>query len=202
MHYLGIVFKSRLLIVFFYGYIYIFRTHLVLWVYGVSVGAVCYSYGLRPAFNHSSFIGFIINPLYKANIQGNQEQRPRYPRLIGRSTWNNREEGLGFCAGSWWGWFVLREGTPPDKVNQGKSRGVEGKLSSPSEIRGISGIRITSKQWYPPIQIGILWVWRYVYVWVCVSWGDGGSVGNQGKRAAAMAWGRPRWSSVPVPLWR
>lgn len=32
---------------------------------------------------------------------------------------------------------------------------------------------------------------------VCVSLGDGGSVGNQGKRAAAMAWGRPRWSSVP-----
>lgn len=27
--------------------------------------------------------------------------------------------------------------------------------------------------------------------------GDGGSVGSQGKRAAAMAWGRPRWSSVP-----
>nr|DAZ75271.1 MAG TPA: hypothetical protein [Caudoviricetes sp.] len=48
------------------------------------------------------------------------------------------------------------EGTPPDKVNQGKSRGVEGKLSSPSEIRGISGIRITSKQWYSPIQIGVL----------------------------------------------
>ena len=97
------------------------------------------------------------------------------------------------------------------KVNQGKSRGIEGiegiegikgKLSSPSEIRGISGIRITSKQWYSPIQIGILWVWRYVYVWVCVSLGDGGSVGSQGKRAAAMAWGRPRWSSVPVPLWR
>lgn len=37
---------------------------------------------------------------------------------------------------------------------------------------------------------------------VCVSLGDGGSVGNQGKRAAAMAWGRPRWSSVPVFLWR
>lgn len=91
------------------------------------------------------------------------------------------------------------------KANQGKSRGIEGikgKLSSPSEIRGISGIRITSKQWYSPIQIGILWVWRYVYVWVCVSLGDGGSVGSQGKRAAAMAWGRPRWSSVPVSLWR
>jgi hypothetical protein len=121
----------------------------------------------------------------------------------------------------------LREGTPPDKVNpgqgesrqikvnqgksrqikgnQGESRGIEGikgKLSSPSEIRGISGIRTTSKQWYSPIQIGILWVWRYVYVWVCVSLGDGGSVGSQGKRAAAMAWGRPRWSSVPVSLWR
>lgn len=78
------------------------------------------------------------------------------------------------------------------KVNQGKSR----------ESRGISGIRITSKQWYSPIQIGVLWVWRYVYVWVCVSLGDGGSVGSQGKRAAAMAWGRPRWSSVPVSLWR
>lgn len=32
---------------------------------------------------------------------------------------------------------------------------------------------------------------------VCVSLGDGVSVGSQGKRAAAMAWGRPRWSSVP-----
>lgn len=37
---------------------------------------------------------------------------------------------------------------------------------------------------------------------VCFSLGDGGSVGSQGKRAAAMAWGRPRWSSVPVSLWR
>lgn len=37
---------------------------------------------------------------------------------------------------------------------------------------------------------------------VCFFGGGGGSVGNQGKRAAAMAWGRPRWSSVPVLLWR
>jgi hypothetical protein len=37
---------------------------------------------------------------------------------------------------------------------------------------------------------------------VCVSLGDVVSVGSQGKRAAAMSWGRPRWSSVPVPLWR
>lgn len=37
---------------------------------------------------------------------------------------------------------------------------------------------------------------------VCVSLGDGGSVGSQGKRGWAMAWGRPRWSSVSVPLWR
>jgi hypothetical protein len=35
---------------------------------------------------------------------------------------------------------------------------------------------------------------------VCVSLGDGGSVGSQGKRAAAMAWGRPRWSSAVVLL--
>lgn len=35
---------------------------------------------------------------------------------------------------------------------------------------------------------------------VCFSLGDGGSVGSQGKRAAAMAWGRPRWSSAVVPL--
>lgn len=95
------------------------------------LGAVCYSYGRRPAFNHSSFIGFIINPLYKANIQGNQEQRPRYPRLIGRSTWNNREEGLGFYAGSWWGWFVLREGAPPNKGNQGKTKGNQGNKENP-----------------------------------------------------------------------
>jgi hypothetical protein len=38
---------------------------------------------------------------------------------------------------------------------------------------------------------------------VCVSLGDGGNVGSQGRTGgAAMAWGRPRWSSVPVPLWR
>ena len=60
-------------------------------------------------------------------MQGNQEQRPRYPRLNGRSTWNNREEGLGFYAGSWWGWFVLREGAPPTKGNQGKTKGNQGK---------------------------------------------------------------------------
>lgn len=85
---------------------------------------------------------------------------------------------------------------------QGETKGIKGKSSSPNEIRGISGIRITSKQWDSPIQIRILWVWGYVYVWVCVSLGDGGSVGSQGKRTAAMAWGRSRWSSVHVLLWR
>lgn len=35
---------------------------------------------------------------------------------------------------------------------------------------------------------------------MCVSLGDGGSVGSQGKRAAAMACGRPRWSSAVVPI--
>lgn len=40
----------------------------------------------------------------------------------------------------------------------------------------------------------------YVYVWVCVSLGDGGSAGSQGKRAAAMACGRPRRSSAVVPI--
>lgn len=81
--------------------------------------AVCYSYGRRPAFNYSYFIGFIINPLHKANIQGNKEQGPRYPRLNGRSTWNNREEGLWFYAGILGDMYVLREGTPPNKENQG-----------------------------------------------------------------------------------
>lgn len=32
---------------------------------------------------------------------------------------------------------------------------------------------------------------------VCVSLGDGGNVGSQGRTGAAMACGRPRWSSVP-----
>lgn len=35
---------------------------------------------------------------------------------------------------------------------------------------------------------------------VCVSLGDGGNVGSQGRTGAAMAWGRPRWSSVPFSL--
>nr|DAN99716.1 MAG TPA: hypothetical protein [Caudoviricetes sp.]DAS65885.1 MAG TPA: hypothetical protein [Caudoviricetes sp.] len=35
MYYLRSILKSWLLIVYFYGCIYIFRTHLVLWVYGV-----------------------------------------------------------------------------------------------------------------------------------------------------------------------
>lgn len=166
--------------------------------------------------------------MHKTNIQGNQEQRPQYPRLNGRSTWNNLEGGLGFYAGILGDMYVLREGTPPNKGKQGKTRknkgkqgkprktrktkenqggqgetkGIKGKSSSPNEIRGISGIRITSKQWDSPIQIRILWVWGYVYVWVCVSLGDGGSVGSQGKRTAAMAWGRSRWSSVHVLLWR
>nr|DAW84946.1 MAG TPA: hypothetical protein [Caudoviricetes sp.] len=64
LYYLGIVFKLRLLIVYFYGNIHVFANYLVLLVYGVSVGAVCYSYGRRPAYNHSFFIGFIINILY------------------------------------------------------------------------------------------------------------------------------------------
>ena len=37
---------------------------------------------------------------------------------------------------------------------------------------------------------------------VYVSLGDGGNVGSQGRTGAAMAWGRSRRSSVPVPLWR
>ena len=35
---------------------------------------------------------------------------------------------------------------------------------------------------------------------VCISFGDRWSVGSQGERAAAMAWGRPRWSSAVVLL--
>jgi hypothetical protein len=45
--------------------------------------------------------------------------------------WNNREEGLGFYAGSWWGWFVLREGAPPNKGNQGKTKGNQGNKENP-----------------------------------------------------------------------
>lgn len=37
----------------------------------------------------------------------------------------------------------------------------------------------------------------FMYGCVCVSLGDGGNVGSQGRTGAAMAWGRPRWSSVP-----
>jgi hypothetical protein len=65
----------------------------------------------------------------------------------------------------------LWEGTPPNKVKQGKSREsrktkrINGKSSSPSEtvnprtpneIRGISGIRIAFKQWDSPIRIWVL----------------------------------------------
>lgn len=43
----------------------------------------------------------------------------------------------------------------------------------------------------------------FMYGCVCVSLGDGGNVGSQGRtEEAAMALGRSRWSSVPVPLWR
>lgn len=31
-------------------------------------------------------------------------------------------------------------------------------------------------------------------------WGDAEE--TKGKRGAVVAWGRPRWSSVSVPLWR
>lgn len=82
-------------------------------------------------------------------------------------------------------------------MNRGKTRNPR----IPNEIRGISGIRITSKQWYSPIQIGILWVWRYVYVWVCVSLGDGGSVGNQGECGRLRGgWTGLVASAVPFPL--
>lgn len=43
-------------------------------------------------------------------------------------------------------------------------------------------------------------MFMYGCVCVFVSLGDGGSVGSQGKRAAAMACGRPRWSSAVVPI--
>lgn len=51
--------------------------------------------------------------------------------------------------------------------SQGEPKGIKGKSSSPSEtgnprtlneIRGISRIRITFKQWDSPIQMGILCV--------------------------------------------
>lgn len=35
---------------------------------------------------------------------------------------------------------------------------------------------------------------------VCVSLGDRGSVGSQGERAAAMAWGRPAGRPLSFPL--
>ena len=69
------------------------------------------------------------------------------------------------------------------KVNQGKSRQIKVNQGKSRESSEISGIRITSNT-----DMDLM--------------GDGGSVGSQGKRAAAMAWGRPRWSSVPVSLWR
>ena len=34
--------------------------------------------------------------------------------------------GVGLFCGSWWGWFVLREGAPPNKGNQGKTKGNQG----------------------------------------------------------------------------
>lgn len=42
---------------------------------------------------------------------------------------------------------------------------------------------------------GGMFMYGCVFLWV-----DGGSVGSQGKRAAAMACGRPRWSSAVVPI--
>lgn len=74
--------------------------------------------------------------MYKANIQGNQEQGSRHPRLIGRSTWNNREEGLGFYAGILGDMDVLREGTPPNKVNQGKTKVTQSKSKNPKRNQG------------------------------------------------------------------
>lgn len=42
-----------------------------------------------------------------------------------------------------------------------------------------------------------------VYGCMSVSLGDGRDVGSQERTGgAAMAWGRPRWSSVPVSFWR
>jgi hypothetical protein len=52
-----------------------------------------------------------------------------------------------------------------NRGSQGETKGIKGKSSSPSEtgnprtpneIRGISGIRITFKQWDSPIHIGVL----------------------------------------------
>ena len=64
----GCNFKIVVTYCIFYGISYIFGTYFVLWVYVGWVGAVRYSYGRRPAYNHSYFIGFIINLLYKASV--------------------------------------------------------------------------------------------------------------------------------------
>lgn len=39
-----------------------------------------------------------------------------------------------------------------------------------------------------------MFMYGCVFLWVMV-----GNVGSQGRTGAAMAWGRSRWSSVPVP---
>ena len=44
--------------------------------------------------------------------------------------------GVGLFCGSWWGWVVLREGTPPKREKQGKKRGKQGKTRESSEKKG------------------------------------------------------------------
>jgi len=45
-------------------------------------------------------------------------------------------------------------------------------------------------------------VYEGMFMYVCVSLGDGGSVGSQGRTGGGDGVGQVRWSSVPVSLWR
>ena len=107
----------------------------------------------------------------------------------------------------------LRDSTPPNKENPFQTRkntNKQGKHLSINKKNTFQARKRLSSKGYLPIKCKSLQVVGISGQGKAVV-SDGGSIlfigmgrcgGNQGKREAAMAWGRPRWSSVPVPLWR
>lgn len=104
-----------------------------------------------------------------------------------------------------------QEKTPPNKKTAFQARKIPSKTRrTPFE----QGKRLSSKG-YLPIKCSLQVVGVFRQGKAVVSDGGYGVIGGgycllvwgdaeetKGKRGAAMAWGRSRWSSVPVPLWR
>ena len=99
----------------------------------------------------------------------------------------------------------LRDSTPPNKEKpfqtrkntnkQGKHLSSKGYLPIKCKSLQVVGVSRQGKAVVSDGGYGVIGGGYCLLVW-------GDAEETKGKTGAAMAWGRSRWSSVPVPLWR